>query len=117
MMPPPDSGRSVFRLDTFLCPAAHVAAFAERLATIHGYVGTLDGCLYNRVLVAHGTPVVKIATLVEWRDAAAMAAAKTAMADFHAKEGFDPARFMAELEIIGEFGSYHDALYDGKTVT
>lgn len=99
---------SIFRIDTFACPTVHQAAFEDRLAIIHGYFDTLPGCLYNRVAVSAGEngDMVKIATIVEWRDRQALDAAKSAVGAFYAKSGFDPAAFMAERGITGVFGVF-----------
>ncbi|MBW8300638.1 MAG: antibiotic biosynthesis monooxygenase [Hydrogenophaga sp.] len=98
----------VFRIDTFACPTAHQSAFEDRLAIIHGYFDTLPGCLYNRVVAAAGEndDMVKIITIVEWRDRQALDAAKSAVGAFYAKSGFDPAVFMAERGITGVFGVF-----------
>ena len=99
---------SIFRIDTFACPTVHQTAFEDRLAIIHGYFDTLPGCLYNRVAVSAGEngDMVKIATIVEWRDRQALDAAKSAVGAFYAKSGFDPAAFMAERGITGVFGVF-----------
>lgn len=98
----------VFRIDTFACPIAHQSAFEDRLAIIHGYFDTLPGCLYNRVVLSAGEngDMVKIVTIVEWRDRQALDAAKSAVGAFYAKSGFDPAAFMAERGITGVFGVF-----------
>lgn len=102
------SGPSILRIDTFDCPLAHQAAFEDRLSLIHGHLGTLPGCLYNRVVRSAGenADMVKIVTIVEWRDRQALDAAKSAVGAFYAKSGFDPAAFMAERGITGVFGVY-----------
>lgn len=102
------SASSIFRIDTFACPMAHQSAFEDRLAIIHGYFGTLPGCLYNRVVLSEGEndDMVKIATIVEWRDRQTLDAAKSAVSAFYAKSGFDPAAFMAERGITGVFGVF-----------
>ena len=99
---------SIFRIDTFRCPTKHIQAFTDRLAIIHRHFDTLDGCLYNRVVVSPGQEEVKVATVVEWRDAAAMAGAKAAVSKIYAKEDFDPQAFMAGLGITSEMASYRD---------
>lgn len=103
------SPSSIFRIDTFTCPRVHQPAFEDRLAIIHGYFDTLPGCLYNRVVLSAGEngDMVKIATIVEWRDRQALDAAKSAVGAFYAKSGFDPATFMAERGITGVFGVFH----------
>ena len=104
----PAESASLFRIDCFECPPDHVRAFSDRLAIIHGYFDTLEGCLYNRVAVAPGPSTVKIVTIVEWKSAAALTAAKEAVDQFYSVDGFDPKIFMAERGITGEFGLYHD---------
>lgn len=104
--------QSLFRIDRFECPVEHIGAFENRLAIIHGYFDTLDGCLYNRVAVALDGSSVKVATVVEWRDAEALQAAKTAVSAFYAKSGFNPARFLAEHGIVAEYGTYRLSALD-----
>lgn len=53
--------------------------------------------------------MVKIVTIVEWRDRPALDAAKVAVAEFYAKSRFNPGEFMAERGITGEFGLYRPA--------
>ena len=103
---------TLYRIDRFLSPGDQQGAFADRLAIIHGHFSSLPGCLYNRVAVspADKDGMVSIVTIVEWRDRAALDGAKAALADHYARSGFDPAAFMAERGIQGEFGLYRPML-------
>ena len=104
--------QSLFRIDRFECPIEHIGAFEDRLAIIHGYFDTLDGCLYNRVAVAVDGPSIKVATVVEWRDAEALQAAKAAVSAVYAKSGDNPARFLADHGIRAEYGTYRLSALD-----
>lgn len=99
----------VMRIDHFTCPVAHLSVFTQRLAIIHGYLETLEGCLYSRVGVSHADGSATIVTVAEWRDREALVEAKAAVNRFYEKLGFDPAAFMAGHSIKGTFGTY-DAL-------
>ncbi|MCL6706068.1 antibiotic biosynthesis monooxygenase [Pseudomonas sp. R2.Fl] len=99
--------RSVFRIDRFECPKESLTAFEDRLALIHGYFDTLAGCLYNKVAVTIDGDRIEIVTIVEWEDEAALRQARSAVANFYEKTGFDPAAFMAERGITGKLGLFH----------
>jgi hypothetical protein len=99
----------VMRIDRFTCPVVHLSVFTGRLAIIHRYLETLEGCLYNRIGVSEADGNATIVTVAEWRDRAALVEAKAAVNRFYEKLGFDPAAFMDGHGIKGEFGTY-DAL-------
>lgn len=103
------SPSQVMRIDRFTCPVVNLSVFTEKLATIHRYLETLEGCLYSRVGVSEADGNATIVTVAEWRDRAALVEAKAIVNRFYEKLGFDPAAFMAGHGIKGEFGTY-DAL-------
>lgn len=100
----------VFRLDHFAVPAAAMPAFVERLRYTQQALDGMPGCKQNLVLTRIGTNgEYDIATLVEWENADAVAAAKAAMQQRYAEEGFDPAAFMRGLGIRADMASYMHA--------
>lgn len=101
------SSQSVFRIDRFECPKESLAAFEDRLALIHGYFDTLPGCLYNKVAVMIDGDRIEVVTVVEWENEAALRQARSAVANFYGKTGFDPGAFMAERGITGRLGLFH----------
>lgn len=103
----PVQSRSLFRIDRFECPKENLTAFEDRLALIHGYFDTLSGCLYNRIAVMREDERIEIVTIVEWESEAALREAKTAVANFYEKTGFDPSTFMAERGIKSHFGLFY----------
>lgn len=100
------ASRSIYRIDSFDCPPQARRAFEDRLAIIHGYFDTLPGCLYNRVVVSETDEALRIVTVVEWRDKASLEGAKAAVAEFYRAEKFEPAAFLAEHGIKGNFGTF-----------
>jgi len=102
---------SLFRVDTFEVPAAALPAFLERVHLSDRLLAELPGCLQHRVLTRAGDgPGYDVVTIVEWANAAAMAAAKTAVQHRYAEEGFDPPAFMRGLGVKASMGSYADVL-------
>lgn len=99
-------GTSLMRIDRFTCPRDQLAAFKDRLAIIHHYLEGLDGCLYSRIAVSESEEDARIVTVVEWRDQTALADARAAVNRFYEKLGFDPAAFLTERGIKGDFGTY-----------
>ena len=99
--------RSVFRIDKFAVPAGTMPDFLPRLHRIDGLLAGQPGCLQHRVLMATDAATeFNVLTLVEWADAAAMAAARAAVQAQYAQEGFDPAAFMRHLGVRADMGSF-----------
>ena len=98
---------SVFRIDRFSVPPAAAPAFMDRLRRIHGWLDEQPGCFQNLVLVANEPSAeFNVLTLVEWQDAQALTAARTAVQARYAQEGFDPAAFMRALGVRADLGSF-----------
>ena len=103
----PASATPVFRLDHFAVPTAAMPAFVERLRYTQQALDGMPGCKQNLVLTRIGASgEYDIATLVEWESADAVAAAKAAMQQRYAEEGFDPAAFMRGLGIRADMANY-----------
>ncbi|SFK79769.1 hypothetical protein [Lysobacter sp. cf310] len=97
----------VYRLDHFVVPAAAMPAFTERLRLTQRTLDAMPGCKQNLVLSRTGpSGEYDVATLVEWENAEAVAAAKAAMQRHYTETGFDPAQFMRELGIRADMASY-----------
>ena len=102
-----NSPAPVYRLDHFIVPAAALPAFTERLRLTQQALDGMPGCRQNLVLSRIGAGgEYDVATLVEWDSADAVAAAKAAMQQRYAEEGFDPAAFMRALDIRADMASY-----------
>lgn len=104
-----DTSASLYRIDRFTVPGHARDAFLDRLVAIRDFLQDRPGCLYNRIAEStreDGT--VSMMTIVEWKDRAAMNAARAAAKAFYDETGFDPAAFMASLAIEPDFGLYAD---------
>lgn len=102
-----NSPAPIYRLDRFIVPAEALPAFNERLRYTQHVLDGMPGCRQNLVLSRIGTGgEYDVATLVEWDSTDAVAAAKAAMQQRYAEEGFDPAEFMRALGIRADMASY-----------
>lgn len=109
-----NSHAPVYRLDHFIVPAAALPAFTERLRLTQQALDGMPGCRQNLVLSRIGAGgEYDVATLVEWDSADAVAAAKAAMQQRYAEEGFDPAVFMRALGIRADMASYVPTVFVG----
>jgi heme-degrading monooxygenase HmoA len=105
-----EASAAVYRLDRFVVPAAAMERFMARVRVIDQAVSVMDGCRQNLVLTQQaGNGDYHVATLVEWENPAAVAAAKAAMAQRYAQEGFEPAAFMQQIGVRAEMGNYSRA--------
>lgn len=100
----------VFRIDRFRVPPAAVAAFMERVQRIRALLDPQPGCRQNLVLTqSEQEGVLRVLTLVEWQSAQAMSAARAAVQERYAEEGFDPLSFMQQLGVEADLGVYQPA--------
>ena len=97
---------TVLRIDRFTCPLAHWPAFAERLAFIDGHLQSQAHCKMSRVATSERDGQVYVITIAEWKNREALLAAKQEMAAIYAENGFDPAAFLAQHAIEGEFATF-----------
>lgn len=101
---------SVYRIDQFVVPVEALSAFMERLHHTQHLLSSMPGCRQNLVLTrTSGSGESNVMTLVEWMDEQTFAAAKTAMQQRYATEGFDPAAFIQELGVRPDMGVYSNA--------
>jgi heme-degrading monooxygenase HmoA len=101
---------SVFRVDKFAVPPDALPAFLERVRHIDRLLAKEPGCKQHLVLTqTQGPGEFNVVTIVEWADAAAMAAARAAMQVHYAREGFDPPSFMKSLGVRGDLSVYSAA--------
>lgn len=106
---------SLFRIDRFNVPAATVGAFMDRVHRIQLLLDPQPGCRQNLVLTQIGEDgAMRVITVVEWENAAAMSTARTWMQRRYAEEGFDPAAFMRQLGVEADLGLYEPALPDSR---
>lgn len=97
---------SVLRIDRFTCPLAHWPAFAEKLAFIDENLQSQPRCAMSRVASSQRDGMVFVITIAEWESRDALVSARQEMAEVYAETGFDPAAFMAEHGITGEFATF-----------
>ena len=98
---------SVFRIDRFELPARAVdltATFLARVEETHALLRGCEGYRTDRILVERGG--TGILTLVEWRDDAAIAAARARVDAARTGSGFDPQTFLRETGISAVFATY-----------
>jgi len=101
------SSTSLFRIDKFIVPAAVRPAFIAQMQHIQATLRTLPGCLRTSVLdQTGGSGEFNVLTLVEWADAAAVAAATPVVQKMFADEGFDPAVFTRDAGVRADQGFY-----------
>lgn len=100
---------SVFRVDKFIVPAEAKERFLDAVFNTHELLDSMHGCIQNRVLEQLAGPGrYNIVTIVEWKDAAAMEGAKTAIAEQRARSGFDPQELMQRLRIEADLANYRE---------
>jgi heme-degrading monooxygenase HmoA len=101
---------SVYRVDKFAVPPDALPAFLERVRHIDRLLATQPGCKQHLVLTqTQGPGEFNVVTIVEWADAAAMAAAVVAVQAHYAREGFNPPSFMKSLGVRGDLSVYRTA--------
>lgn len=100
----------VFRIDRFYVPEGAEEAFMRRVQRIQSLIDPLPGCRQNLVLTqSREEGRLRVMTVVEWENAAAMDAARAYVQRQYAQEGFDPPAFMQELGVEAELGLYAPA--------
>lgn len=98
---------AVYRADRFLVPVAAATRFLDRIRRTHSTLDAADGCLLNLVLTRElDDDTIEVLTVVNWRDAASLSAAREAMQAAYAAEGFSSSRFMQELGIDAQLGDF-----------
>jgi len=101
---------ATFRIDRFDVPRAALDPFMARLRITQRLLDAREGCRQNLVLLdPEQGDAVAVVTIVEWASDDAMAAAKAAMREHYAREGFDPAAFMHDLGIRPDMRAFRPA--------
>ncbi|MBH0236667.1 antibiotic biosynthesis monooxygenase [Methylobrevis albus] len=111
---PADRSGAIFRVDRFSGPAAARAELLSVVQRTHRLLGGLDGCLVNLVLereAPDGGFVLE--TIAGWRDGAALAGARVAVATLHRAAGIDPPALIRRLGVVADFGLWR-ALDEGE---
>lgn len=97
----------IWKVDRFSVPEAEVPAFMTLLNDTHRLLESLDGFLWQAVLVGPGSlDRAGVVTAVAWRDEAAFTAARGRVRAWQAQRGFTPASYVAKHGIEAEFGLY-----------
>ena len=97
----------IWKVDRFTVPEAEMPAFLAILNDTHRLLETLDGFVWQAVLVQPGgAPRGRVVTAVAWRDEAAFIAARSRVRAWQGGRGFDPAAYMAAQEIEADMGLY-----------
>jgi len=100
----------VFRIDRFNVPEAAEDVFMRRVQRIQSLIDPLPGCRQNLVLIqSRDEKRLRVMTVVEWENAAAMDEARAYVQRQYAQEGFDPPAFMRQLGVEAELGLYAPA--------
>lgn len=100
----------VFRIDRFNVPEGAMEPFMRRVQRIQSLIDPLPGCRQNLVLTQpRDIGTLRVMTVVEWENTAAMDAAKAYVQRQYAQEGFDPPAFMRELGVEADLGLYEPA--------
>jgi hypothetical protein len=98
---------SLYRIDRFELPASARDELVAAVHHTHELLRRQPGFEHD-LLVEEPLPDgrLHVLTVAAWRDAEAMAAARTAIAADRASTGFDPAELMSRLGVTPEFGEY-----------
>lgn len=103
----------VFRVDKFIVPESARAEFLGIVRNTNALLTTLDGCTQALVLEQIAGPgTFNLVTLVEWKNAAALDKAKSAVAALHSRMGVSPPEVLARLGITADMANYRQ-LPDG----
>lgn len=98
---------SLFRIDKFEVPAPSRDAFLDRLMSTHAALDANDGCPQNHVLEqVSGPGRFNVVTFVEWADARAYEAARSAAEVRQRQTGFDRQAFLEQLGISPDLANY-----------
>jgi heme-degrading monooxygenase HmoA len=104
----------VYRVDKFRVPDAAYGEFLARLHETHQFLRTQPGFIEDCVLEQTGGPgTFNFATIVIWENAAAVATAKAAVAEWRQRTGFDPHEMFARLGLEADLANYE--AIDGET--
>jgi hypothetical protein len=106
---PVERQRSIYRVDSFTVPVAARDEFLDRLVVIRDFLQSQSGCLFNRIAeTAAENGVVRMMTIVEWRDQGAVQNARANAAAYYERTGFNPQELMDKLGITPDFGLFRD---------
>jgi heme-degrading monooxygenase HmoA len=98
---------AVYRLDHFIVPNAAREEFLARVRVTHTLLHAQPGFVRDDVMVQqHGEQAVRVVTLAQWRDEAAVKAAREKVAAAHAANNVNPEELLARLGIRAELGMY-----------
>jgi hypothetical protein len=104
-----DEKIALYRVDSFVVPPPARAEFLARIFIIRDFLASQPGCSFNRIaesVTSDGQ--FRIITIVAWDDEDALENAKKNAALFYDQTGFNPGELLKRLDIVPDFGLYHD---------
>lgn len=97
----------IFRVDKFVVSQAARDEFLRRVRDTHQVLRRQPGFVRDALLEQVAGPGrYNIVTIAEWESAEAIDAARAAVAEAHAKSGFNPQEAMARLGIEADIANY-----------
>ncbi len=99
--------KRVYRVDSFVVPAAVRDEFLRRVMQTHEVLRRQDGFIQDFILErASDDRAHVLVTIVEWRSEAVVSRVREAVAVYHKHVGFDPREFIAQAGIDANIGLY-----------
>lgn len=97
----------IYRIDKFIVPEAAREEFMEKVKPTHALLKTQPGFIQDLILEQSAGPgKFNIVTLVEWENEAAIAQARTAVANLHQQMNFNPQETLTRLGIQADLANY-----------
>ena len=96
-----------YRVDKFVVPSAARTEFLDRVAATHATLREQQGFIKDVILEqASGPGAFNFVTMVEWESVDAVERASKAVAEMHARTGFDRHEMIARLGIEADIANY-----------
>jgi heme-degrading monooxygenase HmoA len=106
-----DTMQQIF-IDKFIVPEAARTAFMERAKINRGFIKSLPGFIqdaaYERTDEQGNLVII---TMAVWQNEAALVKAREAVFAEYKRQGFDPAAFFKQMNIIADRGVYTEAVH------
>ena len=98
---------TIFRIDKFMVPEAHVVGFLATVEGTHAILRTCEGFLRDYVVrKVEGDGRFDIVTVVEWSDLESVESAKVIVGEAHRANGFAPPDYLRSLGAEADLGLY-----------
>lgn len=99
--------QQIYRIDKFIVPGAARQEFVDRVNKTNEYLRTLPGFIQDKVLEQTGGPgEFNFITIVIWKNAEAIEAARKAVTAMYEEIGFDPQDLLDRLGIKADLANY-----------